>query len=250
MLVHYDRKRPLYIHLDASKARGFGVMIAHMEGDPETTRPSRNKTQPVLFLSKTLSTAERRYWPTELEVACLVWTLKRVRWMVEASDRPVIVLTDHAAITAIAKQTSLGSSSVDKLNNRLTRASQYLSQFSNLRVEHVPGKEHVVPDALSRLLSSNEQPVNDDDDVLDELLLSNQTSMISIDRKFETELKAAYTTDKVWSGVIAKLTDERDNQGFELRDGLLWNVDPRTGAERLCIPKGLEGDVFELVYDN
>ena len=68
-----------------------------------------------------------------------------------------------------------------------------------------------MPDALSRLLSSNEQLVKDDDDVLDELLLSNETTMVSIDRKFEAELKAAYSTDKVWSNVVARLTDERDN---------------------------------------
>jgi hypothetical protein len=36
----------------------------------------------------------------------------------------------------------------------LVRASNYLQQF-NLNVHHKPGKEHIVPDALSRLKSSS-----------------------------------------------------------------------------------------------
>jgi hypothetical protein len=62
-LVHYDRKRYLYLFIDASKKRGFGVMIAHVLGDSLITNPPRNKVQAILYLSKTLSTAERRYWP-------------------------------------------------------------------------------------------------------------------------------------------------------------------------------------------
>ena len=143
MLVHFDRERPLYILIDASKKRGFGACICHISDDKVVDNPVRTKTQPIMFLSKTLSPPERRYWPTELEVACLVWTTKRVRWMVEACEKPVTVLTDHSATIGIVRQTSLTSSSVDKLNNRLTRASQYLSQFGKLRLVYVPGREHI-----------------------------------------------------------------------------------------------------------
>ena len=40
------------------------------------------------------------------------------------------------------------------MNVRLVRASQFLRQFQ-LDVRHKPGKEHIVPDALSRLASSS-----------------------------------------------------------------------------------------------
>jgi RNase H-like domain found in reverse transcriptase len=37
----------------------------------------RNFDKPTFLLSRTLTDAETRYWPTELEVACLVWTIKK-----------------------------------------------------------------------------------------------------------------------------------------------------------------------------
>lgn len=71
--------------------------------------------------------------------------------MIESSKRPpTIIYTDHSAAVPISRQTSLTSSSTDKLNLRLIRASSYLSQF-NIVVKHKLGKSNVVPDALSRL---------------------------------------------------------------------------------------------------
>lgn len=244
MLHHFDRSRVLYIHVDASKQRGFGIMIAHLEGDAITDNPSRAKTQPILFLSKTLSSAERHYWPTELEVACLVWTMKRIRWMVEACEKPVVALTDHAGTTSIATQTSLTSSSTDKLNNRLTRASQYLSQFRNLRVVYKPGREHVVPDALSRLPA----PGTSDTNVLDDLLdVMPTTTEAHIDDNFKAQLVTAYDEDKHMSRIKSIAVKDPESTNFEVEDGLLWMNDE--DGRRLCVPKALEGDIFDAAHD-
>ena len=151
-LTHQDPSRRLYVDVDASKELGFGAMIYHTKGDPPTKEGiKRQNIQPILFLSKASTTAERNYWPTELEVAGLVWVVKKTRHLIEVAEEPTIVLTDHSCTVSIAKQNTLSSSSTDKLNLRLIRASQYLSQF-RLDIQHKPGKEHVVPDALSRLL--------------------------------------------------------------------------------------------------
>ena len=90
--------------------------------------------------------------------------------MVESSTKLVIILIDHSATTTIVTQTSLSTSSTDKLNLRLVRASLYLSQF-NLRVFHKPGKEHVVPDALSRLKSVAQDfhPIPSNESTLDDI---------------------------------------------------------------------------------
>lgn len=245
MLHHFDRSRPLYIHTDASKRRGFGVMVAHLEGDAVTGDPPRTKTQPILFLSKTLSSPETRYWPTELEVACLVWAMKRIRWMVEACDKPVVVLTDHAGTTSIATQTSLSSSSVDKLNNRLIRASQYLQQFRNIKVMYKPGREHIVPDALSRLPA----PGTSEEDTLGDLLDVNATTMLAIDEKFKSQLILAYDQDKHFSRVKAVLQVAEHNTipFHQDEDGLIWLEDDV--GQRLCIPRAMEGDIFDAAHD-
>lgn len=253
MLVHFDHKRPLYILLDASKKRGYGVCVAHVKGDPISGVPVRTKLEPVLFLSKTLSSAERRYWPTELEVACLVWTVKRVRWMIEACEQPVNVLTDHAATTGIAQQTALNSTSIDKLNQRLIRASQYLSQFRNLKVTYIPGREHVVPDALSRLVARESSTVHDDDDVLDDLVMANwleatcsqanATSVLEIKPEFKAQLSQAYDKDKFFSNAKQHAIAQPDSGPFSWYDDLLWM------KGRLCVPKELIGDIFRTMHD-
>lgn len=145
-LVHFDHTRQLFADIDASKEFGFGVMIYHSKSDK--LPPPSTSVEPILFLSRMLTPAEARYWPTELEVACLVWSVKKIRHMIEASDHPTVVYTDHAASLAIARQASLTTSSTDKLNLRLVQASQYLQQF-RLDVRHKAGKSHLVPDALS-----------------------------------------------------------------------------------------------------
>jgi len=131
-LHHQNPNRRLYIDLDASKQFGFGVMVYHMQDDENgpldhTIKGNRSKVQPILFLSKLLTDAETRYWPTELEVACLVWTVKKICHMINGSLADTVVWTDHSATIQIMKQTTLTSSSTDKLNLRLIRASQYCS---------------------------------------------------------------------------------------------------------------------------
>lgn len=50
----------------------------------------------------------------------------------------------------IATHSHLGSCSTNKLNKRLIRSSQYLSQ-SNLDISHRPGKSNIMADDLSHL---------------------------------------------------------------------------------------------------
>ena len=200
-LAHFDPKRQLYIDLDASKQRGFGVIIYHLRDRVTANEDKHTATlgrlQPILFLSKLLTKAEARYWPTELEVAGLVWSVKRIRHMIEAAEKKVMVFTDHAASTAIACQTKLQSSSIDKLNQRLICASAYLSQF-NLDVRYKPGKKHVLPDALSRLAST---AISRDDgaEVLDLHASAYHTTLVEMSPVMRNRIVQGYKTDKTWA---------------------------------------------------
>ena len=75
---------------------------------------------------------------------------------------------DHSATIDIVKHTTLSSSIIDKLNLRLVRASQYLSQFS-LNIRHRVDRLNIVLDALSRLAIIVEQNDDLDEDTLDEI---------------------------------------------------------------------------------
>ncbi len=94
--------------------------------EPGTVIPA-TAIQPVMFLSRCLTNAELRYGPSELEVACLVWAVKKLRTMLHSSNLPVTVLTDHSATKGIVDQTTLNTDSTDQANRRLINASVYLS---------------------------------------------------------------------------------------------------------------------------
>ncbi|KAJ5090186.1 hypothetical protein N7532_008870 [Penicillium argentinense] len=171
-LTHHDSQRQLYVDLDASKEAGFGAMVFHVNPTHVhdiSKPPAANAIQPVLFLSRDLSAAERNYWPTELEVACLVWVLRKIRHMVQAAPPhlPVVIYTDHSSTTPIAQSSPLRSVASDRLNLRLVRASQYIQQY-RLRVFHRPGATNQVVDALSRLPTKQHEAGQSDD--LDALL--------------------------------------------------------------------------------
>lgn len=88
----------------------------------------------------------------------------------ESSEQPTRIYTDHAAILGIVKQTSLNTVSVEKLNLRLIRASEYLQRF-RLDIKYKPGRSHFMPDALSRLASRETRRQGDEQDegILDTL---------------------------------------------------------------------------------
>ena len=264
-LHHRDPSRQLYIDIDASKKYGIGVMVYHVKEDPQGNSFPRADVQPILFLSKLLNPAEARYWPTELEVAGLIWTLKKIpHLLVQVPMKKVIIFTDHSATTDIARQTTLSSSSSDRMNLRLVRASQYASQY-DLDVRWRPGKQNIVPDALSRLLRKKEGKVESESQgVLDEVFIFNMV-LTEMSEDYRRRLGKAYTEDKKWSKIVAVLLEEKnklekDSEGvkgdvivpniqFFLRDNLIYYKDEYDDRERLCIPKSMEREVFDLAHD-
>ena len=80
MLFHWVAHRQMYIDLDISKEWGLAAMVYFLQGDPdEIPEKYQHLVEPIAFLSRMLTPAETRYWPTELELQALVWTVRRVR---------------------------------------------------------------------------------------------------------------------------------------------------------------------------
>ena len=203
LLVHFDSDRVLWIDLDASKEFGFGVMLFHVKKDaviPPGKWPTRSQIEPIMFLSRLLTTAERNYWPTELEIAGFVWAIKKVRHMVESSKNPVIIQTDHSAILDLMRQSSITTTtSTMRLNVRLIRASQFLRQFQ-LDVRHKPGKDHVVPDALSRLASTNKSHALPPE--YSELDCLFTASYVKMSNEFHDRILKGYEEDPAWKHIM------------------------------------------------
>lgn len=302
-LVHYNPDQTLWIDLDASKDFGFGCIVFHVAEDqlvrtrlpaePHSLEepcawPARRTIQPIMFLFRLLTSAERNYWPTELKMAGFVWVIKKIRHLIESSKHKVVIQTDHSAILDIIKQRSIvTTTSTMRMNLRLVRASQFLCQF-NLDVRHKPGKENIVPDALSRLASTNPSTLPPDYNELDALYTA---TLIGIDENFRKKILAAYKKDPWWNRV-SKQIDENEARGedanillfvwgrtlppteadpyFEPRplqpeelavaittkgpnastpnDKLLYHVDRITGMQRLCIPLKVAPEVIAIAH--
>jgi hypothetical protein len=93
--------------MDASNERGYGAMVTQIPVwnfepgkragtvlDPTAADYDQTLERPVCFLSKRLNKHEQNYWPTELEGAGLVWTIRKIRHLVDDASS-VVVFTDH-----------------------------------------------------------------------------------------------------------------------------------------------------------
>ena len=95
-----------------------------------------------------------------------------------------------------------------RMNLRLVRASQFLQQFK-LDVRHKPVKEHIIPDALSRLASTNVGCSNPFQSELDALFTYNAT-LIEIHPNLISRILAGYKDDKYWARLRCQVQANED----------------------------------------
>ena len=94
---------------------------------PGKTETFWNRTQ--FFFNRMFNEAETKYWPIEFGMAGLIWVIRKIRHMIDASKQTTVVLTDYTANISITKQTIFSNKNIDNLNFRLVRILIYLSQF-------------------------------------------------------------------------------------------------------------------------
>ena len=86
----------------------------------------------------------------------MVWVMKKIRYMIEISIHKTIIYKNHSAAFSIVRQTSLNIISVEKLNFRLMKTSEYFQRF-HFDIRYKPGKTNIIPDVLSRLANKKHQ---------------------------------------------------------------------------------------------
>jgi transposase InsO family protein len=102
------------------------------------------RKQPVAFFSRKLTPAQTRYPASDLEALCITEVFEEYRSILYGA--PILVRTDHKNLTA-----------QNLRSHRLLHWRLLLEEFAP-RFEHLPGKENVVGDSLSRLpLASSER---------------------------------------------------------------------------------------------
>lgn len=239
------------LYVDAC-ALGFGAALHIID------KSRKNKELPVIFVSRALKSNERRYWPTELELAGLVWALNKLEPIVEQHD--LTIYTDHMALQWLFSITANKS----RFNQRLLLWSLALQKWrEKTRILHRPGRSHVNADVLSRYPVASEFPTDlrqscnsfPAPDPHRRSSKVNAVSVVELSDTFKDELVEGYKIDKHLKSIYQKLTESAEKSyhafRFDPESRLLYFRDiSRTDKPwRLVIPESSIKEIFQWAHD-
>lgn len=177
-----DFNLPFIIQTDAS---GYGIGAVLTQQHPEGEKV-------ICYLSRSLTRAERNWTTTERECLAVLWAIEKLRPYVEGSRFTVI--TDHYSLCWLNR--------LQSPSGRLARWAVRLQQYS-FDIIHRKGKEHVVPDTLSRSVP-----------MVDSVDLTSQSHIV-----LDEESKP----DRWYDGMIAKvLRSPLRYPAWQVREGKLY----------------------------
>ena len=100
----YNEMKPLYVETDASREGLGSALLKAREGTccPRDETPDNNILGLMAFMSRSLSTAERRYSNVEREVLAILHGLKKLQHYCFSME--VSIITDQKSLVAIFKK--------------------------------------------------------------------------------------------------------------------------------------------------
>ena len=133
VLAHYQPERETVVSADSSSF-GLGACILQKQDD--------GTNKPIAYASRALTATEQRYAMVEKEALAVTWALERFSNYILGKD--IIIETDHKPLVSL-----LGSKNLFDMPPRIQRFKMRLMRYS-YKIKHVPGKENITADALSR----------------------------------------------------------------------------------------------------
>jgi len=188
--------------------------------------------QTLGFASRTLNSAERNYNTTELELLSIVFACKKFRHYL--LGHKVKVFTDHHALTFL--------NNCQLLNSRLVRWSALLQEYQ-LEIIHIPGKENIGADTLTRYPQS---PYEDTQTITRNIVI-NKLALLEYSPKLKAkfkELPSAQLTDEHVQRLKKRL-DRISDQNLIWYNQMLFKKS-NNGEYQVFVPKSL---VQQLVVE-
>ena len=132
VLAHYDSAKEIWVSADAS-SYGLGAVLQQVDN---------GEVKPVAYASRSMSATEQRYAQVEKEALATTWACEKFSDYLLGKDFKVE--TDHKPLVSL-----LGSKNLDELPPRIQRFRMRLMRYS-FTIVHIPGKNIITADALSR----------------------------------------------------------------------------------------------------
>lgn len=189
-LAYFDLKKPTVVSVDAS-SYGLGACLMQQQGTDETD------LRPVAYASRTLTGAESRYAQIEKECLATVWGCEKFAQYLSGMGT-FTLQTDHKPLVPLIMCKDL-----DQVPLRCQRLLMRLMRF-NPNAIHVPGKDLVIADTLSR---SPMQSSAVDEHFANEVEIHIAAVMMYASTDTLTEIKEATAEDKLLQEVIQYTLD-------------------------------------------
>ena len=235
-LCHYDPNRPTVACMN-----GLGAVLLQKQLD--------GTSRPVCYASRSLSETEQRYAVIEKEALAATWACEKLREFVTGLDFEL--QTDHKPLVPL-----LSSKDLSQMPPRILRFRMRMMRFAPT-VVHVPGKEQITADALSR--APVDGPDSQDAILVDnvEIFAAQTLDLLPASQKKLLEIRDAQREDAIlrqvvqyvqagWPAYIPEQPLLRpywsNRERFTIVDDLLLY------DERLVIPVNLRMDMLNKIH--
>jgi len=221
IIIQYpDFNNKFFISTDASRTHlGAELFQINQEGQHQT----------LSFISRTLNTAERNYGTTELELLAIVFACKKFRNYILGYETHL--LTDHQALVFL--------NSCQLLNSRLTRWAIKLQEY-HLHIQHIPGKDNVGADTLTRYPQSPEDDFKTIQITINKLMLNEYSP--SLIQQFD-QIEQLQGADPKLRRILSQLNNKKYANQFFMFNKLLFIKTPQ-GRHLLMIPQVMNGAII------
>ncbi len=237
-LCYYDAGRPTVVSADASSYGLGAALLQDHDGE----------LQAVAFCSRTLTDAEKRYSQIEKECLACVWACERFARFIQGMGR-VRLQTDHKSLVPL-----INTYDLDKTPLRCQRLLMRLMRFDVI-LEHVPGKQLAVADALSRHPLDGDHKSDTDGQV--RAYVNNMVASKPITSPKLEEIRTATHDDVELQKVIAftkkgwpqRMEEFSPLRGFHTARAHLYESDGLVlYHDRIVIPTALRSNVLNQLH--
>jgi hypothetical protein len=227
ILATPDSSKAYFLHTDAS---GYAV------GATLSQESSPGVLQPLAFMSKKMSSAQRNYPVHEWELLAIIESLRAWRCYLYGSAHSITIYTDHHSLQYINTQPNLSA--------RQSRWVEMLQEYS-FKIVHIDGVKNVVADALSRRSDYEAVHLQENEDRLRAGLSGAGTSR----PRLQLEVAGLVSTSSVASSsIVVAPSLMSDIRRLALTDVSYQDLIARSEHLGLVVKGGLVYSTADLLY--